>query len=170
MTSRLLVDKIEGKTTASTVQMPSGMVVQVVSSTTQTQSDISISAGTYADTGLTATITPKFSSSKILVSFVIGATGGDSTKDALFMLKRGDTFIARGSSGSYTTTVAIRTLNSEVTSAPSFTHLDSPSTTSATTYKVQGTMTGNGTLSVNKRQADTAFGTASSITLMEIAQ
>ena len=28
MTSRLLVDKIEGKTTASTVQMPSGFVIQ----------------------------------------------------------------------------------------------------------------------------------------------
>ena len=30
MTSRLLVDKIEGKTTANTVQMPSGSVVQTV--------------------------------------------------------------------------------------------------------------------------------------------
>ena len=28
MTSRLLVDKIEGKTTASTVQMPEGSVIQ----------------------------------------------------------------------------------------------------------------------------------------------
>ena len=28
MTSRLLVDKIEGKTTSGTIQMPSGMVIQ----------------------------------------------------------------------------------------------------------------------------------------------
>ena len=29
MTSRLLVDKIEGKTTSGTIQMPAGHVVQV---------------------------------------------------------------------------------------------------------------------------------------------
>ena len=31
MTSRLLVDKIEGKTTANTMQMPSGSIIQVIS-------------------------------------------------------------------------------------------------------------------------------------------
>ena len=48
--------------------------------------------------------------------------------------------------------------------------LDSPSTTSATTYKVQGSLSGSGTLAINRRQSDTTFGTASSITLQEIAQ
>ena len=83
---------------------------------------------------------------------------------------RGSTNIAQGSSGTYTGTVAVRTLNAELSSTPSITHLDSPATTSATTYKVQGTLTGSGTLAINRRQADTAFGTVSSITLMEIAQ
>lgn len=66
MTSRLLVDKIEGKTTAGTVAMPSGSVVQLQSATLAgaTQSTTSTS---FTDTGLTVNITPKFSSSKILV-------------------------------------------------------------------------------------------------------
>ena len=36
MTSRLLVDKIEGKTTSGTIQMPAGHLVQTVKMTTST--------------------------------------------------------------------------------------------------------------------------------------
>tara|TARA_R100001510_G_scaffold50598_1_gene49734 strand:- start:42 stop:542 length:501 start_codon:yes stop_codon:yes gene_type:complete len=64
--STLSVDTIQGKTTAGTVQMPSGSVVQLQSATLAgaTQSTTSTS---FTDTGLTLNITPKFASSKILV-------------------------------------------------------------------------------------------------------
>ena len=164
--STLRVDSIQGQTAGT-----NRYVVQVVSETITAQLNGSVgSAGTYIDTGVTATITPTSTSNTILVSFTIGATGSDSTSDAVFRLVRGSTNIAQGSSGTYTGTVAVRTLNSELASTPSITHLDSPATTSATTYKVQGTLTGSGTLAINRRQADTAFGTVSNITLMEIAQ
>ena len=164
--STLRVDSIQGQTAGT-----NRYVVQVVSETITAQLNGSVgSAGTYIDTGVTATITPTSTSNTILVSFTIGATGSNSTSDAVFRLVRGSTNIAQGSSGTYTGTVAVRTLNSELASTPSITHLDSPATTSATTYKVQGTLTGSGTLAINRRQADTAFGTVSNITLMEIAQ
>ena len=164
--STLRVDNIQGQTSGT-----DRYVVQVVSATIDTQLAGSIgSAGTYIDTGVTASITPTSTSNKILVHFSIGATGSDSTSDAVFRLVRGSTDIAKGASGTYTGTVAVRTLNSEISSNPTIIHLDSPSTTSATTYKVQGTLTGSGTLAVNRRNGDTVFGTVSSMTLMEIAQ
>ena len=49
-----------------TVTMPTGSVLQVVQA--EYSSETSSTSGTYADTGLTATITPTTSSSKILVS------------------------------------------------------------------------------------------------------
>tara|TARA_A100001015_G_scaffold306130_1_gene399933 strand:- start:570 stop:1073 length:504 start_codon:yes stop_codon:yes gene_type:complete len=66
MTSRLLVDKIEGKTTASTVQMPEGSVVQMQNATLAGGANSS-NATSFTDTGLTLNITPKFATSKILV-------------------------------------------------------------------------------------------------------
>ena len=47
MTSRLLVDKLEGKTTSGTIQMPAGHVVQVVQGEVLTQ--ISNSSSSYGD-------------------------------------------------------------------------------------------------------------------------
>ena len=66
MTSRLLVDKIEGKTTSSTVQMPSGSVIQIQNATLAGASN-STTSTSFTDTGLTLNITPKFATSKILV-------------------------------------------------------------------------------------------------------
>ena len=169
--STLNVDNIKDGAGGDNVVMPAGYVVQTISETITAQLAGSVgSAGTYIDTGVTASITPKFSNSKILVSFVFGAVGADSSGDSMFRLIRTSTAIAQGASGTYVSTIATRNLNSEISSTPSFMHLDSPSTTSATTYKVQGSLSGSGTLAINRRQSDTPFGTASSITLQEIAQ
>ncbi len=66
MTSRLLVDKIEGKASSGTIQMPAGHVIQTVNFTTNTQ--VSTNTSTFTNTGLSGTITPKFASSKIYVT------------------------------------------------------------------------------------------------------
>ena len=155
---------------ASGAWAPVGTVVQVVQSTKTALQTISVTNGVYYDiSGLSVSITPTSSSSKILVMFNIGACGTSSTADIVFRLVRNSTNIAIGDSASYTSTTANRSLNSELTSTPSMNFLDSPATTSSTTYKVTGSVPGGGTLTINGRQADSAFNAVSTITVMEIA-
>ena len=85
MTSRLLVDKIEGKATAGTVQMPSGSIVQVVNVNGNAQGTANTTSSSYTetDTAFRTTITPKFSNSKIMFFCTLGlrlqeASGADS--------------------------------------------------------------------------------------------
>ena len=67
MTSRLLVDKIEGKTTSGTLQMPAGMVVQTVFHTFNTETVLNSDSD--ADIGgASLTFTPKFASSLLILS------------------------------------------------------------------------------------------------------
>ena len=65
MTSRLLVDKIEGKTTASTVQMPSGSVIQYAYQTSAVA--VTNANNSYVATSVAIAFTPKFSSSIIQI-------------------------------------------------------------------------------------------------------
>ena len=67
MTSRLLVDKIEGKTTSGTIQMPAGHIVQVVEKISTASN--TFTSNSYSDHDELA-ITPKFSTSKMYLSFV----------------------------------------------------------------------------------------------------
>jgi len=68
MTSRLLVDKIEGKTTSGTIQMPSGHIIQ--SQFHQFNDQTSTSSTSFVDiTGSSFTFTPKFSTSKLHIRF-----------------------------------------------------------------------------------------------------
>ena len=55
----------------SSADMPAGSVLQVVNANTTTQ--ISSSSNVLTDTGLTASITPLFSSSKVIVLITHGA-------------------------------------------------------------------------------------------------
>ena len=121
---------------------------------------------------LPATITPSASSSKILILVNVSfCLNGDN--NAFLQLLRGSTVINSGSSGNETAWTAI---NSNATAfrysaaQQACNYLDSPSTTSATTYKVQ-TKVANGstTLSINRRPDDTEFGISSNITLLEVA-
>ena len=140
--------------------LPAGSVLQVVSGTYSTYAT-SVSA-TYADTGLTASITPRSTSSKILVFAnqqgcqKYGANTGLGLK-----LFRGATELAKfeGQLG-----INSDTAYSENNGGCGITYLDSPSTTSATAYKTQfNNRNSAGTVAI---QADSA---TSTITLMEIA-
>ena len=109
-------------------------VVQIVTGTTSTQ--VSSSVATYVDTGLTATITPTSASNKILV--VVTQNGGVKSNGNVdnsinIKLLRGATDIQTfGKSVGYT-----GSLLSLYTSSLSTQFLDTPATTSATTYKTQ---------------------------------
>jgi len=141
-------------------------VLQVVQATKA--NTFSTTSATYVDvTDLSVSITPSATSSKILVlmSVQLAATTGD----AIARLVRGSTAIAVGTGGSgYNGTGMASSSypNSMFTIATEF--LDSPATTSATTYKVQA-QANSGTAVVNRRGFDTAYGGFSTITVMEIS-
>lgn len=153
-----------------------GTVLQVVSTTlTSTQSTTS---GTPTDiTNFSATITPSSASNKILVLVTV-QFGGPSNGYGYFLLLRGSTSIGLGtsatglqvnvflSSGYIDGVAAFR--------AASNSYLDSPATTSATTYKIQFASANPANAFYVNRQASTDNGAyinfpTSSITLMEIA-
>jgi len=151
-----------------------GKVLQVVS-TTKTDT-FSMSSTTYADvTGLSVSITPTSATSKILVLVSMMGQGTAGGADMGGQLLRGSTAISVGTSTS-TRIPASVSVGAAATSAQFFsgvTFLDSPATTSATTYKMQIKANGGGaTVYVNRSSNDVddpaIFRTASSITVMEI--
>jgi hypothetical protein len=111
-----------------------GKVLQVVSATTTTAT--SSSSTTLADTTLTATITPTSATSKVLVLVNqngILRTDGNANSALTLKLLRGATVISQIADTSvYTGTALVLTVPSA-----SMNYLDSPATTSATTYKTQ---------------------------------
>ena len=171
-------------TTASSGQiipkaaLPTGSVLQVVS-TTKTDT-ASTSSGTFGDiTGLSVSITPTSASSKILV--LLNVTGGNNDGGAAVQLVRDSTAIAIATSASGNRINASFGNYYNNTDANSMrghglTHLDSPATTSALTYKAQFRVgqTGAGReFYVNRANGndDATYNirTVSTITVMEIA-
>ena len=145
-----------------------GTVIQVVSTT---KNDIfSSSSKSFTDiTGLSVSITPTSSSSKILVLVSSNYGTGGGSQLLTINLVRGATNIATPNNTGLTysgTAVAYQTTSDQVANY-SINFLDSPATTSATTYKVQAKVTGN-TFYVNGRNS-ADLNTVSTITVMEIA-
>jgi hypothetical protein len=149
--------------------MYTGAVLQVVQASTSTETTIATT--TYTDTSLTGTITPSSSTSKILVMISQQArvVSGSNPSGSGFKLKllRGSTGIADfGASGSNAVELtADNGGNVRIASYTSVTYLDSPSTTSSTTYKTQASVN-SGTANVSFQGGNTGV---SFITLMEIA-
>jgi len=167
----IVASQLTGTQTIPRGTLPTGSVLQVVSATKTDRQTFSLTDNSYQDiSSLSASITPTSSSSKVFVMFSIGACGNSSTGDLLFRIVRGSTAIAVGDSGvTYLSTLAIRTVGAELTSTPTMNYLDSPATTSSTTYKIQITGTASVTGGVNQRTASNVFGAVSTITLMEIS-
>lgn len=145
----------------STIQASAGVVLQVVQGSTATAASSSTSS--FVDTGLTATITPKFSNSKILILINqngVYITNGSLSNAIDMQLVRNSTGLGIFIGGLFNTNTALQQLGSV-----SFSYLDSPATTSSTTYKTQF-QSRNNTASVGVQIAsiNTSF-----ITLMEIA-
>ena len=151
-----------------------GSVLQVVSATkTDTFTTTSTS---YTDiTGLSVSITPKFSTSKILVFYSVQCQGVNTVNLGGLNLVRGSTniLLSDAAGSRIQASNIVPALTAEGTPVLSNSYLDSPSTTSSTTYKMQIRTGGAGTLYVNQTQTDanqnTFFRGTSSITLMEIA-
>jgi hypothetical protein len=141
--------------------LPTGSVLQVVQATYASQ--VSTSAGP-VDTGLSASITPTSATSKILVlvvqNFYLYSGGND--KGVIFDLFRGATKILAGNNQSVY--IQGTSADPELITNWCTNYLDSPATTSSTTYKIQMTISGSGgTIAANWS------GNYSTLTLMEIA-
>ena len=111
---------------------------QIVTATTSSVTSMSGSAGYVDVSGLSVTITPTLSTSKILVltTFTIGAgNGSTSYASALTQLLRGSTSITSTLVGEYYPSGSIG--SQFLYSTHSVQYVDSPATTSATTYKMQ---------------------------------
>jgi hypothetical protein len=145
-----------------------GAVLQVAQTVLNTTTSTT-SASLVDVSGFSVSITPKSTSSKVLVTVNL-AVGFSSADDTYFNLVRGSTSIAIGSGGTsnYSAYRRGNIIGDTGMDTVTIVFLDSPSTTSATTYKMQyGTRVG--TLFVNRRGTDTNFATSSSITAMELA-
>lgn len=109
--------------------LPSGSVLQVVQNESGNQFAPSSGAATWQDSGYTVTITPKSTSNKILVSLVCHGIIRNSGVIGIKLL--------RGTTEIWETDGYSSDANDWQHTNFSFTYLDSPATTSATTYKVQ---------------------------------
>lgn len=152
--------------------LPSGTVLQVKQSF---KDDVFSTAANTAHediTGLSVSITPNSTSSKVLVSVHLGCMGVNSSAALSFRLFRGSTVIGDSSQGTSDprdgSMVFYHSDQFSIGVPISFSFLDSPSTTSATTYKI-GMYANGGTGRVNQLPNDANWKTASTITVMEIA-
>tara|TARA_B100000900_G_C20472858_1_gene672145 strand:- start:137 stop:652 length:516 start_codon:yes stop_codon:yes gene_type:complete len=146
-----------------------GGIIQIVQQQTNTQ--VRMTATSFTDIGLSATITPTSSSSKILVTYDV--------QSRVFIIANdnaGNLQIVRGSTPlsppteSYQYGYGARSQyanNASISYMVMRSILDSPNTTSATTYKIQGKCRDNtSTNSVDFQDDDEFF---SFLTLMEVS-
>lgn len=156
----LILDGTAGVTfNNSTVQASAGVVLQVVNATFS--SSFSTASSTYVSTGFGASITPKFATSKILIlaRVPVGFPAGVNNAGIGVALYRNTTALY--------TPLAYEEFIVGTPVTPrwvtSINWLDSPATTSSTSYNLYvASYLGGGTASVNETGP-------TSITLMEIA-
>jgi len=164
-----------GSGALSFATVTTGKILQVVQATkTDTFSDTSSPANTdWVDvTGLSVSITPQNSSNKILVIAQVSVVAAGA-QVASARLVRGSTAIHIGDASSNRTraSVSLRQESGQSLAAVPIIYLDSPATTSSTTYKIQ--VVSEGTVYVNRSGSDSDssgfFRTSSSIIAMEVA-
>jgi hypothetical protein len=161
-------------TTLNHAAMPSGSVLQVVYAETDTRQ--SLTSTSYEDlTGMTATITPRSTSNKILVQVCLNIGHAEVGMNIGCKLLRGSTNIFAGTDtsnkqGFVQTECGITGYQYEIKNFTATT-LDAPSSSSAVVYKVQGvinTAAGTWYMNRNHNNSSSQGNTKSSITLTEI--
>jgi hypothetical protein len=152
--------------------------IMQVATTTKTDT-FTMSSSTFADvTGLSVSITPSSTSSLVLVAASVQGAGNTSSSSNVFVrLLRGSTVIGAGAAAGtripVNAVLGIADYLGFMDSA-SIWVLDTPATTSATTYKIQvASQSGAIAVYVNRAESDADDPTrpraSSSITVMEIS-
>jgi hypothetical protein len=130
---------------------------------------------TFADvTGLSVTITPQSTSSKIFVMATVSGTGQESATNFFGRLVRDSTAIDVGDASGSRIQATIHARDAGGQSSMPIMFLDSPATVSAVTYKIQVRSQGAGSaIYVNRSGPDadsaTTARTVSSITVFEVS-
>ena len=135
-----------------------GRLIQTVQATDA--SSLSSSSTSYVDTGLSASITPGSTSNKVLVLVSMGVFGADASGSAGAahkLLRDSTDLIIHSSNGAHGMSGYI------YTAGTSFSYLDSPSSTSSITYKIQFKSNGG-------ENFVTDNGSTATMTLLEVSQ
>jgi len=148
---------ISASAAISTSKLGTGAVLQVVNATYSTPS--STTSTSFVTTGLTASITPLFSTSKIFVLITVRANDAASSNSQNFAIYRNSTNITSSVGyANYSTGGVVNIMQTVQT-------IDSPSTTSSTSYTLYQS-SGGSNVGI---QTDGSNAFPASITLMEIA-
>ena len=153
-----------------TVTMPTasrglGKILQVVQH--HKNDTASTSSNTFVDTGISAAITPSSTSSKILVTYDVYISHTQS-EVSFINLVRGSTTIAQPSASQNYPATTLQYIGALVMGQHSMSYLDSPSTTSEVTYKLQYRIDAN-TAYLNRYSGNDNYHGVSHLTLMEVA-
>tara|TARA_R100001510_G_C7486114_1_gene95945 strand:- start:30 stop:560 length:531 start_codon:yes stop_codon:yes gene_type:complete len=176
MTSRLLVDKIEGKTTANTVEMPSGSIVQAVqfhrpgklgsvpdNLPGTSSANVQLSSSSFVDV-ISKTITTKLANSQIYVTLSVVVYDGTTNVRAKTKVLRDSTQIDGDQYGAYAGQSTMASYQVFI--------LDTPNASAGTTltYKLQAARASGSSSGLSIAYGDSSGGSSASLTLMEIAQ
>lgn len=152
-----------------------GKILQVVQTfKTDSTSQSGNSSTTFYDiSGMSVSITPSSSSNKVLVMWTAQlASSGASGRGNIIRLLRDSTEIGSGTGGSSTNGQVYHRTVQYNPETKNMMYLDSPNTTSATTYKLQWSVEGSGGSATTYYLNDNSggsFGITSHITVMEVA-
>ena len=140
---------------AGTKLSGAGKVLQVVTATDQTSRNTSSTSFVTASNTLSVAITPSSASNKV---FIIAqfSSGQGASAETIYTIFRGATNIGNSNNG-------FARLSTGTGGMATIAYLDSPSTTSSTTYQVQLRLNGTDTNTLNWNSC------LGSITVMEIA-
>jgi hypothetical protein len=164
-----------GGINATLIQVNGTSIANNIVQATKTDT-FTTASGTFTDlTGVTVNITPRTTAKRVLVTVSLSVIGGVNTNGFEIKLVRGSTDIFVGDAASARSRASIGAVGGITTAQSmglSFSYIDSPATTSATTYKIQVRAPLGDTLYVNRTITDTDsanFGRyASSIIVQEI--
>jgi hypothetical protein len=122
-----------------------GQVIQVLGATDSTQRTTTSGSFVTGSNTLSVTITPSSASNKILIIVSTTARAGEDGGTTFYTIYRGATNLGNGNGMSF-----LQWNAGDVRTSIAMTYLDSPSTTSATTYQVYfRSSTGTGYLNFN---------------------
>lgn len=147
-------------TILTTTSPKAGNVIQVVSSVFSSSATTTNSS--FTASGMSASITPTSSSSKIFIIVALAGSQTTSNGAGIFTIYRGATNIGNATDG-FTYIYSNATFSNPLRIPVNMAFLDSPATTSSTTYEVYYKTNTVGTVGINNQS------TNSTITLMEIA-
>jgi hypothetical protein len=169
--STLFVDTINEKTSGNGIAIP-GHVVQVIHNTSGDGSELSVTGTTWTSGGAesTVTITPKFSTSKLLIMANFNADTSESDNRAMYTFFKsvnGGTYsnVVSANTQSYDALVRIHETGERVLQNQTMIFYDTPSSTSSHAYRVYFKNQNSGEITRLRNDI-----TPSQLIAMEIAQ